>query len=337
MRILFIGGTGVISSACSDLVLARGHSLTLLNRGRSIRPAPAGAELIHADIRDGAAARAALSGRRWDAAVDFISFTPEHVGNALAALEGKVDQYAFISSASAYRKPPVALPVVESNFLDNPFWEYSRNKIACEQLLMERFRAGWPVTIVRPSHTYDKTLLPMDGGWYVVDRMLKGLEVVVHGDGTSLWTLTHHRDFAVGLVGLLGQPYALGEAFHITSDEWLSWNEIFRIVGKAAGAEPRIVHVPSEAIARLNPDWGAGLLGDKAHSMIFDNSKIRRIVPDFRPSIPFSLGAREIVDWYMADPARRTWNPAFAEKYERVLDWAARGDASRGGAARPGA
>jgi nucleoside-diphosphate-sugar epimerase len=325
MRILFIGGTGLISSACSDLALARGHSLTLLNRGKSSRPAPAGAELIHADIRDGASARAALAGGRWDAAVDFISFTPDQVENALAALEGKVGQYVFISSASAYRKPPVALPAVESNLLDNPYWEYSRDKIACEKLLMERFRAGWPVTIVRPSHTYDKASLPIDGGWYVVDRMLKGLEVIVHGDGSSLWTLTHHRDFAVGLVGLLGQSFALGEAFHITSDEWLSWDEIFRLVGRAAGVEPKIVHVPSEVIARFNPKWGAGLLGDKAHSMIFDNSKIRRIVPDFRPSIPFSLGAREIVGWHQADPARRTWDPAFAEAYERILAWASAG------------
>jgi nucleoside-diphosphate-sugar epimerase len=325
MRILFIGGTGLISSACSDLALARGHSLTLLNRGKSSRPAPDGAELIRADIRDGASARAALAGRSWDAAVDFISFTPDHVRNALDALEGKVGQYVFISSASAYRKPPTALPAVESNLLDNPYWKYSRDKIACENLLMERFRSGLPVTIVRPSHTYDRASLPIDGGWYVVDRMLKGLEVIVHGDGSSLWTLTHHRDFAVGLVGLLGQSFALGEAFHITSDEWLSWDEIFRIVGKAAGAEPRIVHVSSDVIARFNPEWGAGLLGDKAHSMIFDNSKIRRLVPDFRPSIPFSLGAREIVEWHLADSERRTWDPAFAEKYERILAWATAG------------
>ncbi len=324
MRVLFIGGTGVISSACSELALKRGHELSLLNRGRSIRPAPAGAEIIHADIRDAAAARAALAGRKWDAVVDFISFTPQHVESALAALEGSCGQYLFISSASAYRKPPVALPAVESNLLDNPYWEYSRNKIACEALLMERFRSGWPITIVRPSHTYDKTVLPIDGGWYVVDRMIRGEEVIVHGDGSSLWTLTHHRDFAVGLVGLLGQSFALGEAFHITGDEWLSWDEIFRIVGKAAGAEPRIVHVPSDVIARFNPDWGAGLLGDKAHSMIFDNSKIRRVVPDFRPSIPFSLGAREIVGWYMADSARRSWDADFAEKYEKILDWARR-------------
>jgi len=324
MRVLFIGGTGIISSACSELALKRGHELTLLNRGKSKRPAPAGAEILVADIRDGEAARSALGGRKWDAVVDFISFTPEHVENALAAFEGRTAQYVFISSASAYRKPPAALPAVESNLLDNPYWEYSRNKIACEKLLEEKYRGGWPVTIVRPSHTYDKTLLPMDGGWYVVERMLKAQDVIVHGDGSSLWTLTHHRDFAVGLVGLLGQSFALGEAFHITSDEWLSWDEIFRIVGRAFGAEPRIVHAPSDVIARFNPEWGAGLLGDKAHSMIFDNSKIRRIVPDFRPSIPFSLGAREIAEWYMADPDRRTCDPDFAEKYERILDWARR-------------
>ena len=321
MRILFIGGTGIISSACSELAVARGHSLTLLNRGHSIRPVPAGAEAIQMDVRDGKAVRAALEGRSWDAVVDFVSFVPEHVENAIAAFEGRTGQYVFISSASAYRKPPAAMPLVESNLLLNPHWKYSRDKIACEALLLERCREGWPATIVRPSHTYDRTLLPMEGGWYVVDRMLRGKKVVVHGDGSSLWTLTHHRDFATGLLGLLGHPHALGEAFHITGDEWLSWDEIFRIVGNAAGVDPDIVHVASDDIARIDPEWGASLLGDKAHTTIFDNDKIRRLVPDFRPSIPFSRGAREIVEWHLADPSRRTWDPAFADRYEKVLAW----------------
>lgn len=321
MQLLFIGGTGIISSACSDLALAQGHSLTLLNRGTSHRPSPAGAEVVHLDVRDGKAVRAALEGRRWDAVVDFISFVPEHVENVLAAFEGRIGQYVFISSASAYRKPSSALPVVESTQLHNPHWQYSRDKIACEELLTRRSREGWPVTVVRPSHTYDRTLLPMEGGWYVVERMLRGENVIVHGDGSSLWTLTHHRDFAVGLLGLLGQPYALGEAFHITGDEWLSWDEIFRIVGRAAGVRPNIVHIPSDDIARIDPEWGASLLGDKTHTMLFDNSKIRRLVPHFRPSIPFAQGAREILDWYRADPSRRIWDPAFARRYEQVLAW----------------
>ena len=211
-----------------------------------------------------------------------------------------------ISSASAYHTPPGRLPVVESTPLRNPFWQYSRDKIACEDLLVKAYRdEGLPMTIVRPSHTYDKTLLPFDGGWTVVDRMRRGVEVVVPGDGTSLWTLTHHRDFAYAFVGLLSHPAAIGDSFHITSDEWLPWNEIFRTVAAAAGVAPELVHVPSDAIAAIDPAWGAGLLGDKAHSMIFDNSKVRRLVPDFTAVIPFSQGAREIVDWYDADPSRQ--------------------------------
>lgn len=320
MKVLFIGGTGIISSACSALALAQGMELSLLNRGQSARPAPAGAELIQADIRDPASLKAAIAGRRWDAVVDFISFTPAHVQTALEAFAGKTNQYVFISSASAYRKPAVALPVVESNLLHNPYWAYSRDKIACEALLQAAFREqGWPITIVRPSHTYDQTLLPMDGGWTVVERMLQGKEVIVHGDGSSLWTLTHQRDFAIGLVGLLGQPYALGEAFHITSDEWLSWDEIFRIVARAAGVEAKIRHVTSDTINRFNPEWGAGLLGDKAHSMVFDNSKIRRIVPAFRCTTPFSRGAEEILAWYRADVRRQQIDAGFAARYEEIL------------------
>ena len=320
MKVLFIGGTGIISSACSALALSQGIELSLLNRGQSSRPVSAGAEVIHAYIRDPASVRAAIAGRRWDAVVDFISFTPGHVQTALDAFAGKMGQYVFISSASAYRKPAVALPVVESNLLHNPYWAYSRDKIACEDLLFKAFREqGLPITVVRPSHTYDKTLLPMDGGWTVVDRMLKGQEVIVHGDGSSLWTLTHHKDFAVGLLGLLGQPFALGEAFHITGDEWLSWDEIFRIVARAAGVEAKIRHVTSDTFNRFNPEWGAGLLGDKTHSMIFDNSKIRRLVPAFRPSIPFARGAEEILAWYQADASRQKIDADFAARYEQIL------------------
>lgn len=320
MKVLMIGGSGIISSAVSQLLVDRGHELTLVNRGASVRPVPAAAEVLKADIRDPASVRRAVGDRRFDSVVDWLSFVPQHVETALGLFEGRTDQYVFISSASAYRKPSVALPVVESNLLHNPFWEYSRNKIACEQLLIDRYRtAGTPITIVRPSHTYDKTLLPMDGGWTVVDRMLRGQEVIVHGDGTSLWTLTHHRDFARGLVGLLGHPYALGEEFHITGDEWLSWNEIFRLTAQAAGVEAQVVHVPSDLIAKEDPDWGAGLLGDKAYSMMFDNSKIRRLVPDFACPIPFAQGIREVIAWYREDPRRQVVDPAFTERYERIL------------------
>lgn len=308
MKVLFIGGTGVISSACSELALARGIELYLLNRGQSqaLRAAPAGARVLHADIRDPEQARAALAGHDFDAVVDWIAFTPDQVAADIELFRGRAGQYIFISSATVYQKPPSRLPITEDMPLGNPFWAYAADKVACEDLLREAAgREGFPATIVRPSHTYDRTKLPTAGGYTAVARMRQGKPVVVHGDGTSLWVLTHHRDFAVGLVGLLGNAAAVGEAFHITSDELLTWNQIYTLVGRAAGVEPRLVHVPSDIIARCDPEWGAGLLGDKAHSTIFDNSKIRRAVPEFAPAIPFARGAGEMIAWYAADPARR--------------------------------
>lgn len=320
MKVLFIGGTGIISSACSRRALDQGIELYLLNRGQSVRPAPAGAKILRGDLRDPAAARAALGNLSFDAVVDWIAFTPDHIEADLALFRGRTRQYVFISSASAYQTPPASLPVTESTILDNPFWEYSRNKIACEERLVRAYREEkYPITIVRPSHTYDCTLLPMDGGWTTVDRMRRGQPVIVHGDGTSLWTLTHHADFARGFVGLLGNSHAIGEAVHITSDEWLSWNQIFEIVARAAGTEPRIVHVPSDVIAAHDPKWGPGLLGDKSHSMVFDNSKIKRLVPAFVCHIPFSRGAEEILAWYDADPARRKVNEEFNRTCDRIL------------------
>lgn len=308
MKVLFIGGTGVISSACSELALARGSELYLLNRGQSqsSRPVPEGARVLHADIRDPEQARAVLADHDFDAVVDWIAFTPDQVAADIKLFRGRTGQYIFISSATVYEKPPSRLPITEDTPLGNPFWTYAANKVACEELLREAARReGFPATIVRPSHTYDRTKLPTTGGYTSVARMRQGKPVVVQGDGSSLWVLTHHRDFAVGLVGLLGNPAAVGEAFHITSDELLTWNQIYTLVGHAAGVEPKLVHVPSDVIARYDAEWGAGLLGDKAHSVIFDNSKIRRFVPDFAPAIPFAVGVEEIVAWYDADPARQ--------------------------------
>jgi nucleoside-diphosphate-sugar epimerase len=306
MKVLFIGGTGIISSACVPLALARGIDLYLLNRGKSDRETPTGAKVLNADIRDPESAASALAGHTWDVVVDWIAFTPNHIQTDLDLFEGKTGQYVFISSASAYQTPPSTLPITESTLLDNPFWDYSRNKIACEELLIDAYRRRkFPYTIVRPSHTYDRTLLPFDGGYTVVDRMRKGLPVIVHGDGTSLWTLTHHADFAKGFVGLLGNAHAIGEAYHITSDEWLTWNQIFDHVAAAVGTVANKVHIPSDVIAARDPNWGASLLGDKANSSVFDNAKIKRAVPDFICSIPFSVGAREIINWYDADPARQ--------------------------------
>jgi nucleoside-diphosphate-sugar epimerase len=303
MKVLFIGGSGIISSACSALAVERGIDLYLLNRGQTThRSIPSGTRVLTGDIREPGVA-AALEGHAFDVVVDWIAFTPAHVTADIELFRGRTGQYIFISSASAYQKPPLRLPITEETPLDNPFWQYSRNKIACEEALMRAYHdEGFPVTIVRPSHTYDRTLLPFHGRYTYVDRMRRGKPIIVHGDGTSLWTLTHHRDFARAFVGLLGEPRALGEAYHITSDEWLSWDRIAYLLGEAAGVEPSLVHVASDDIARYDTEWGASLLGDKSHCGIFDNSKIRQFVPDFTAEIPFADGAREILAWYDAHP-----------------------------------
>ena len=286
---------------------------------------PAEVRVLAADIREPEAARRALGELRFDVVVDWVAFTPEHIEADLALFRGRVQQYVFISSASAYQTPPSILPVTESTPLANPFWAYSRAKIACEERLVRAFREeGFPMTIVRPSHTYDRTLLPCHGGYTVIDRMRRGMKVIVHGDGTSLWTLTHHQDFALGLVGLLGNARALGHAFHITSDEWLTWDHIHHVLARAAGVEARIVHLPSDMIARLDPEWGAGLLGDKAHSMVFDNAKIKALVPEFRAATPFSRGAEEILAYHDADAGRRVVDPVMDQTMDRLVTIAER-------------
>lgn len=330
MKILFIGGTGTISSACSELAVAQGHDLILLNRGAStLRQPVAGATVLHADIRDLAAVRTVLGQQHFDVVVNFVAFSPDQIETDLDLFRGRTNQYVFISSASAYQTPPVHLPVTESTPLKNPFWEYSRQKIACEARLLRAYRdEDFPVTIVRPSHTYDQTRLPMFGRWTVIERMRQGKPVVVHGDGTSLWTLTHNRDFAKGFNGLLGNSRAIGEAVHITSDEAISWNHIFTLLAEAAGVSgaPELVHIPSTLIAAYDRDWGDSLLGDKTHSMVFDNSKLKTLVPGFAASIPFSQGAREMIAWRDADPARRLIDAdadrlidALIAAYERAL------------------
>jgi nucleoside-diphosphate-sugar epimerase len=322
LKVLFIGGSGVISSASSRLAVERGVDLYVLNRGTTdARPLPDEATVLRGDIRDPASAKEALGRLEFDAVVDWVAFTPDHVQADLDLLRGRTGQYVFISSASAYQTPPERVPVTESTPLRNPFWQYSRDKIACEDLLVQAYRDdGFPATIVRPSHTYDKTLVPLDGGWTSLARMRQDKPVVVHGDGTALWTLTHHLDFAQGFVPLLGHPRTLGEAFHITSDDVLTWDQIVKALAAAAGVEPRIVHVPSDAIAAADPEWGAGLLGDKAHSMVFDNSKLRSVVPDFRATIPFEQGAREIVDWHDADPSRQQVDAEMDALMDRLVE-----------------
>jgi nucleoside-diphosphate-sugar epimerase len=311
LRVLFIGGSGIISSACARVAVERGIELSVLNRGRTTaRPLPAGVTVLRADIREPRSVRDEMKNREFDAVVDWVAFRPDQVRSDIELFGGRAGQYVFISSASAYQTPPSRLPVTESTPLRNPFWQYSRDKIACEDVLVAAYREhGFPVTIVRPSHTYDRTSVPFGGGWTVLGRMRAGKPVIVHGDGTSLWTLTHHDDFARAFVPLLGHRRAIGEAIHITSDDVLTWNQIADALAAALGVTARIVHVPSDAIAAADPDWGAGLLGDKAHSMVFDNAKVRALVPGWHAVIPFEQGAREIAGWYLADPARQVTDP----------------------------
>jgi nucleoside-diphosphate-sugar epimerase len=310
LRVLFIGGNGIISSACSRVAVDSGIDLHVLNRGRSaVRPLPPQVSVLRADIREPDSVRHEIKGLEFDAVVDWVAFTPGHVRADVELFRGRTGQYVFISSASAYQTPPARVPVTESTPLRNPYWQYSRDKIACEDLLVEAYREeGFPATIIRPSHTYDQTSVPFDGGWTVLGRMIAGKPVIVHGDGTSLWTLTHHDDFARAFVPLLGHPRTIGDAIHITSDDVLTWNQIAEALADALGVTARLVHVPSDAIAAADPDWGAGLLGDKAHSMVFDNAKLRGLVPGWRAVIPFERGAREIVEWYLADQARQVTN-----------------------------
>ncbi|MFT3875799.1 MAG: SDR family oxidoreductase [Propioniciclava sp.] len=318
LRVLFIGGSGIISTACVAQALACGHEVHVLNRGAStLRPVPEGVVVHRADVRDAASVAAAVGDLSFDVVCQFLGFVPEQVLADVAFFAGRTEQYVYISSASAYQTPPTRLPVTESTPLRNPYWQYSRDKIACEDALVAEYRrSGFPVTIVRPSHTYDPTMVPFDGGWTVVDRMRRGLEVVVPGDGTSLWTITHHTDFARGFVGLLGRREAIGEAFHIMGDEAPTWNAIYTLIGHAAGVEPRLVHVPSDAVAAVDPEWGSALLGDKANSMVFDTTKLRSLVPDFGARVPFEQGAREIIAWHDAHPEAQAVDP----HYDRLMD-----------------
>lgn len=331
LRVLFMGGTGVISTASVARAVALGFTVTVLNRGASsLRPLPSGVEQLTADVRDPAAVAAAVGTRSFDVVADFLSFTPEQARAAVAQFSGRCGQYIFISSASAYQKPPARLPITEATPLRNPFWQYARDKIACEEVFTSAYREqGFPVTTVRPSHTYDGSKLPLLFGWTDVHRMRAGLPVVVHGDGTSLWTLTHTADFAVGFVGLFGANTA-GESFTITSDEVLPWDAVYRAVGAAAGVpDPVLVHVASDTIADHAPQFGANLLGDKSHSVVFDNTKIKALVPDFGARIPYSAGAREIIDWHVSHPEARVVNPEFMAVSDALVAGALRHSTTR--------
>lgn len=320
--VLFIGGTGIISAACVREALGLGFRVSVLNRGRnSRRPVPAGVEVLHADLSDTSSVVAAISGRKFDVVADFMSFTVDRLQRNVELFAGQVGQYMFISSASAYAKPVASLPIRESTALRNPFWQYSRDKIACEELLVGRYReTGFPVTIVRPSHTYDQFALPIHGHWTQLARLRAGKPAIVHGDGTSLWTLTHASDFAYMFAGVLARPEAIGEAYTITGDEVLTWDAIFTALARAAGVEsPQLVHISSEALARELPEWGPGLLGDKAHSVVFDCSKVRALRGGFAQRVPFVRGAEQIVAAFDAHPELQDYDPALDVRMDELV------------------
>ncbi len=307
MKALFIGGTGNISTSVSKLALQRTMDLYHLNRGRKTPPIP-GVTSIVGDIND-PAVLSRLGDHVWDVVVDWIAFREDDVRRDYDLFRGKTRQYIFISSASVYQRP-LSFPVVtESTPIANPFWEYSRNKIACELLLNRFYRdEGFPVTIVRPSLTYDTTIpAPVGGGseYTIVDRIKRGKKIIVHGDGSSLWTVTHAEDFARGFVGLMGHQQAIGESFHITSDEILTWDQIHHAIAGAVGKTPHIVHIPSDVLAALDERYRGSLIGDKSTSVIFDNTKIKRFVPGFHASVPFAEGIRNTIKWFEADVRRQ--------------------------------
>ncbi|GHS84769.1 hypothetical protein AGMMS50218_00430 [Actinomycetota bacterium] len=320
--VLLVGGTGRMSAGTTRLAVERGLDVHVLVRGgTTARPVPPGARVLHGDAHDPASVRAVLGGRDYDVVVQWVGYTAEQAQADLALFEGRTGHYVYISSASAYQTPPLRLPIVESTPLRNPFLQYSRDKIAAEEVLLGAYRdRGFPVTVVRPSHTYDRTTTPFNGGWTIVERMLQGREVVVHGDGTSLWTLTHQTDVARGLVPLLGDLRSVGQAVHITGDDVLTWDAIAHELARAAGVQARIVHVPSDVIAAHDPLWGGALLGDKAHSLVFDTSLLRRLVPGFTTTVRFDEGAREIVDWHLADDSRRVVDREMDALMDRLVE-----------------
>ena len=328
MKVLFIGGTGLISSACSELAIQRGIDLTILNRSISkTHDVPKGSGFLVADIHSNVeVVEKLLTNEKYDVIVDWIAFKPEDIERDIRLFKGKTNQFIFISSASAYQKPPVHYLINENTPLENPHWQYSRDKIACENKLLDAYRSdGFPVTIVRPSHTYGVSQIPLSmSSWShpytIVDRIKRGDKVIVPGDGTSLWVLTWNGDFAKGLLGLFGMEQSIGDAFHITSDEVLSWNQIYKELGDAMGISPKIIHIPSDLIAMYSTSEAEGLLGDKAHSVVFDNSKIKQFVPEFKCEIPWSVGIRRVLDWFEADPSRQKIDHGANQFWDRVIE-----------------
>lgn len=327
-KALFIGGTGTISTAITAALAAEGKwDLTLLNRGTRSKSVPEGVKVIQADIADEEQVARLLEGTGWDCVCDFIGFVPAQVERDWRLFRGRTRQYMYISSASAYQKPAASPFITEGTPLANPYWQYSRDKIACEEFLMEKYRQeGFPVTIIRPSHTYDERSVPLGvhgakGSWQVIRRMLDGKRVIIHGDGTSQWTVTHNSDFAKGFIGLMGNPHALGNAFQITSDETLSWNQIYQALADKLGVELKACHVSSEFLSEVGPyDFRGSLIGDKAVTVLFDNSKLKRAVPGFQATVRFEEGVARTIDNILAHPELQVPDPDFDAWCDRLLE-----------------
>ena len=330
MKALFIGGTGTISTAIvRQLAADPMWEVWLLNRGNRSDVLPEGVRQIVADIHDEAAAAEKLAGMTFDTVCEFIGFTVEDVERDWRLFRGRTRQYIYISSASAYQKPAADWRITEGTALSNPYWQYSRNKIASEDFLMKKYREeGFPVTIVRPSHTYDERNIPLAvqgrmGCWQVIKRMTEGKPVLIHGDGTSIWTLTFNTDFAKGFIPLMGNRHAIGEAFQITGDETLTWNQIYQTIADALGVELRAVHVSSEFLAAVGDKYGldleGGLIGDKAVCVVFDNSKVKRLAPDLRTAVPFHEGVRRCLDHILSHEECRREDPEFDAWCDRVI------------------
>ena len=327
MKALFIGGTGTISTAISKKLLEKGWDLYLLNRGNRNDVLPAGAHtLLVEDVNDEAAVAEVIKDLNFDVVCDFIAFVPAQLERDYRLFQNKTKQFMFISSASAYQKTLSDYKITESTPLANPYWEYSRNKIACEEYLMKMYRENaFPITIIRPSHTYDERSVPLGvhgdkGSWQVVKRMLEGKPVIVHGDGTSLWTMTHNSDFAKAFVGLMGNIHAIGEAYQITSDESLTWNQIYKIIADCLGVEYKPYYVPSDFLHAVGKyDFAGGLIGDKANSVVFDNAKVKRAVPGFTATVRLDMGMKQTIEYILSHPECQVEDPEFDEWCDKVI------------------
>jgi nucleoside-diphosphate-sugar epimerase len=325
MKVLFIGGTGLISMAASKLAVQQGFDLYLLNRGNRDKFVPEGATMLRGDINNHIEMESLLENRHFDVVVDWIIFNNEDIERDIKLFAGKTNQYIFISTAATYQRPPAYYILDESTPQHNPGWDYAVNKIACEERLIKEYREkSFPMTIVRPSHTYGNTSIPFaitSGGnpWTLVDRILKGKKIIIPGDGTSLWTITHNTDFAKGLVGLLGNTQTIGHAFHITSDEVKTWDQYLNVIGQAVGVEPKSIHITSECISLFMPEFKGSLFGDACNSYVLDNSKIKKFVPGYTATTSFEHGIRQSIAYFEEHPELQTVDEVLNAKMDKTI------------------